>query len=654
MAMDTRRDIISLIMPDTPATDVMNRMNSHFIQNDQAGWELENNIRGLGSGVIGNKIELDYSGMTSNKVKFLRDVAFNVGGYSGVITAGTEVTADAPPVASTRTDLLFLEAYLEETTGKTESYGTNYRDYTLADTSTKLVFRLRYEDGINFSNHPNGLCSYGTGVATGDYSAITVQGGNVAPLARAGSDFYTTCFSSNEKRLVITADNIVGKGDVGLYSAGEVGDATYKSSFKSFDGCVYALPLFIITRVAGQSSILPYDVQDIAYYIGRDNNDYEIFSDGVIDGAFEVCQKETTKQITSTRVLNGNLGAYVTFDAWKTFLNNSNPTSGKFPTITVSRAESNSTAPYVYMRESIKGLRYMARIENGTGLEAFSNNACHDFVNYIEGGTRRLCGRGRKVTVSFWARAKAATQKIGLYLVQNYGNDGTGTKSADETIIGNNWTLATGWRRYSHTFYTNTLESKSFTENDYLAVCFRLAWTSGMGAAVNSGSAYMYANNDYVEIAGVQIDAGDIARPFRLISYETSLKKVQRYYKCWSYENTRIVDNLIVQQTVGTNYVYWPFRSDVDMRRTLETGHVKKSSLADFRLVAGNESSPETILALDGSTSDTAAWFTLSNASKRGGLMKMRVSPTDPPSPGCAEIWTITGASGWVEIDQRF
>ncbi|MEK3699630.1 MULTISPECIES: hypothetical protein [unclassified Paenibacillus] len=54
---------------------------------------------------------------------------------------------------------------------------------------------------------------------------------------------------------------------------------------------------------------------------------------------------------------------------------------------------------------------------NGAG-SGFGANDVYYLQQQIENGVRLLCGLGKKITVSFWARSSIASKKIGVRLNQ--------------------------------------------------------------------------------------------------------------------------------------------------------------------------------------------------------------------------------------------
>ena len=98
-------------------------------------------------------------------------------------------------------------------------------------------------------------------------------------------------------------------------------------------------------------------------------------------------------------------------DHWRDFNDKS---GGTLPTLTRSRQLQTSGA--------LQGSYYFTRLAtNGAGTSLGASSL--GIMNQpIENGVRNLCGDGKKVTVSFWAKSDIANKRLCLSLNQNYGN----------------------------------------------------------------------------------------------------------------------------------------------------------------------------------------------------------------------------------------
>jgi len=173
---------------------------------------------------------------------------------------------------------------------------------------------------------------------------------------------------------------------------------------------------------------------------------------------------------------------------------------------------------------------------NGAGT-SYGNSSEYCLEQLIENGVRNLCGLNKKVTLSFWARSSIANKKLGVYLEQRYGSGGSPT--ATEGINGTNWTLTSAWTKYEYTFTTNTLVGKTFgtSYNDALNCRFYLQWGSTIAARVGDTVAESFVGSGNIDIAQVQLNAGDEALEFNPKSYAQELADCQRYFQVLAGES---------------------------------------------------------------------------------------------------------------------
>jgi hypothetical protein len=120
---------------------------------------------------------------------------------------------------------------------------------------------------------------------------------------------------------------------------------------------------------------------------------------------------------------------------------------------------------------------------------------------------------GQTVTLSFWAKADAATTVTALYLEQNFGSGGSGAVSTSFTAP----SLTTSWVRYTFTVAVPSISGKTIGTSSFLD----LVW--------NFGSAM---GNRTIDIWGVQIEAGSTATAFQTATgtIQGELAACQRYF----------------------------------------------------------------------------------------------------------------------------
>lgn len=230
-------------------------------------------------------------------------------------------------------------------------------------------------------------------------------------------------------------------------------------------------------------------------------------------------------------IINGN------FDVWQRGTSFYNPISTKFlcdrffvqhsiegfPNITISRQ---GITP-----GDVLGSRYCMRIETDGPGSNLGNNNFYTIRQKIENGTRLLCGDGRKVTFSFWARSSIPGKKMAVNLKQNYGTGGSPT--TEEELVGKVFDLTSTWTKFSVTFTTNTLASKTFGTNqdDTLILVLWIQWGADFVSRFGGSAAESFGGAGYIDIAQVQLNAGDVALPFQPRSFAEELALCQRYYE---------------------------------------------------------------------------------------------------------------------------
>jgi len=235
----------------------------------------------------------------------------------------------------------------------------------------------------------------------------------------------------------------------------------------------------------------------------------------IINGNFDVWQRGTSVAVTGA--------ATFLADRWS---DASGADGGTLPTQTRSRQ--------ALTAGDIPNAFYYSRMAvNGAGSSLGVNSYGH-YSQRIENGTRFLCGLNKTVTVSFWAKSDIANKKLGVTLQQGYGSGGS--PSASEFILSDSViTLTSSWVKYTKTFTTNTLVGKTFgtDNNDSLRLLFYYMWgtTSGNNQVLASVAAETYVGSGNIDIAQVQLCAGDVALPFQPKSFEEELRACKRYYE---------------------------------------------------------------------------------------------------------------------------
>jgi hypothetical protein len=117
---------------------------------------------------------------------------------------------------------------------------------------------------------------------------------------------------------------------------------------------------------------------------------------------------------------------------------------------------------------------------------------------------------GGKASFSFWAKSNAA-RTISVDVAQVFGAGGSASWQSSPVSI----SLTTAWKKFSVTFDLPSISGKAIGANDYVWFEFNLP--------INTVST--------VDIAQVQVNAGETAMPFQLRSFAEELALCQRYYE---------------------------------------------------------------------------------------------------------------------------
>ena len=257
-------------------------------------------------------------------------------------------------------------------------------------------------------------------------------------------------------------------------------------------------------------------------------------------------------------IMNGN------FDIWQRATSVTNPSTNGYPAADRWKLEadtSGATVPtsIVFSRQiltsgDIPNSYFFHRIApNGAG-SGFGVNTYYQLAQAIEFGTSRLCGAGKTVTISFYARSSIASKKLNFCSYQSYGTGGS--PSATEKHTGTQITLTSNWTRYTYTFATTTLVGKTFGTNndDFLHIQFVVQQGSTDSATYGVAAITDFGGSGNIDIAQVQLCSGDVALPFQPKSYGQELTDCQRYYEPGNAE-------LNAYTTAATNIsVYAPFK----------------------------------------------------------------------------------------------
>lgn len=137
---------------------------------------------------------------------------------------------------------------------------------------------------------------------------------------------------------------------------------------------------------------------------------------------------------------------------------------------------------------------------------------------------------GKKVTVSFWAKADS-NKVMNVKVTDLYGSGGTPTVSGTNNTNLGNVNLTSSWKKYSLTATLPSLVGKTLgTDGNY---CFRLdfgfTFSPDRNEVVNLGMTA--GQSGTFDIAQVQLEEGSVATPFENRPYGLELSLCQRYYE---------------------------------------------------------------------------------------------------------------------------
>lgn len=233
----------------------------------------------------------------------------------------------------------------------------------------------------------------------------------------------------------------------------------------------------------------------------------------VINGNFDIWQRYTSVSVT-------DVANIYCADHWRDYCSKA---GGTLPTLTRSRQT-------LTAGELDKSFYFTRLATNGAGT-SLGANSFHGLYQPIEHGTRYLCGDGKKVTVSFWARSSIANKKLGVFLSQGYGTGGSPSTADD--VYGVAWTLTSNWTYYEHTFDTVTLSGKTFgtANDDFVQLIFWHMWGTNYANRVGEVNAQTYVGSGNIDIAQVQLNAGEVALPFFPKTFDQELKDCMRYFQ---------------------------------------------------------------------------------------------------------------------------
>lgn len=252
----------------------------------------------------------------------------------------------------------------------------------------------------------------------------------------------------------------------------------------------------------------------------------------LINGNFDIWDYGTSSTAAA--------GGISTANRWRRY---ATADGGTLPTLTASRES---------IVGSIPGSFYAMRITSDGASSSLGATARDETYQHIERCTRLFCGSGKKITVSLWARSDISGKRLGIRMLQYYGSGGSPTSL--ETINGTNFTLDSIFRKYTHTFVMNTLHwpAKTFgtDDNDFCRLGIDTMWGSTFRAFFDSSTDEDWAAG-YVDIAQIEVVAGDQDLPYVPRTYNEERLLCQRYY--WA-NTVRTINGIMYYSLPTTMY----------------------------------------------------------------------------------------------------
>jgi hypothetical protein len=263
------------------------------------------------------------------------------------------------------------------------------------------------------------------------------------------------------------------------------------------------------------------NVADDTFALLSNLND-SIYRQAIINGNFDIWQRATS-------AAGGTSSPYVTSaDRWNNFR------SGGVSGSTFSRQDGTG----------VPGSRYCMRVQRDSGN---TSTAAIMLGQAIE-TANSIFLRGKKLTLSFWARKGADYSASGSILQAGIG----ASTAIDESFAANssfiksqNFTLTTSWQKF-----TLTTDNVIASDVNTVKVGFIFYPTGTAGA------------NDYYEITQVQLCAGEVDLPFQPKSFDDELKACLRYFYNPLYNVTSnyppVCPVYVVSSTYGVGRINFP------------------------------------------------------------------------------------------------
>ena len=204
-------------------------------------------------------IDYEYCLNNENKIKLKTDSVAYVNGYRINIPKDTIIDIGKAPEKDAREDLLFLEVWKEEVNSTSTLYkeggegqasiSNNIKDsrYPIETTHrVALRWRIRHVADVDFNRYHMDGFSAGT---HGRNRQVTAQGGSDKPFTPTFDTDATGSFNRSD---------LLHLNDKGLFVTSQNAEL-----FKTFDGYVYAIPMFRLYRKPSCGKSIPFEYSKI-------------------------------------------------------------------------------------------------------------------------------------------------------------------------------------------------------------------------------------------------------------------------------------------------------------------------------------------------------------------------------------------------------
>ena len=247
-----------------------------------------------------------------------------------------------------------------------------------------------------------------------------------------------------------------------------------------------ATQIFRVAEAVGESDAAPLaQVQALIAALPGKNK--------IINGNFDIWQRGTVANL-------GNGGTMVFGpDRWKAWSNG----TGMVGTISRQTFALGQT-------DVPSNPTYFCRVDITTPAISQSYNVVAQFIESA------LTFAGQPVAISFWAKASADINLPGIELQQHFGSGGAPSAMTDNILV-TNLSLTPVWQKFTYITTLASIAGKSLGTNNDSALILQL------GLPVNAMST--------VDIAQVQVEAGNVVTEFEQRHIAEELALCQRYYE---------------------------------------------------------------------------------------------------------------------------